>query len=193
MFFVRLFVCLLFVLFCSFIYLFTFLSQVFSIVLREVLRRHETDCMMSGAEPVDKPSTSTEFIIIIINNSIIIISSSSSSDPLAARIVWAPQMILQPVCSIFLCSPQPSGTWRSRGRSIPWCCLPTSSAVCSVFFSLSQCLARWFWPDLMNGKHDHTTKFASLYDRQTVFVWSNCLLDLSMDFLVGNMVFVRDV
>ena len=22
---------------------------------------------------------------------------------------------------------------------------------------LSLCLARWFWPDLMNGKHDHTT------------------------------------
>ena len=26
-----------------------------------------------------------------------------------------------------------------------------------VFFPLSLCLARWFWPDLMNGKHDHTT------------------------------------
>ena len=22
---------------------------------------------------------------------------------------------------------------------------------------LSLCLARWFWPDLMNGRHDHTT------------------------------------
>ena len=22
---------------------------------------------------------------------------------------------------------------------------------------LSLCLAQWFWPDLMNGKHDHTT------------------------------------
>ena len=29
-------------------------------------------------------------------------------------------------------------------------CLP-------VFFPLSLCLARWFWPDLMNGKYDHTT------------------------------------
>ena len=34
-------------------------------------------------------------------------------------------------------------------------------------------------------------QFASLYDRQ--IVWSNCLLDLGMDFLVGNMVFVLDV
>ena len=33
-------------------------------------------------------------------------------------------------------------------------------------------------------------KFASLYDRQEVLVWSNCLLDLSTDLLVGNMVFV---
>ena len=29
-------------------------------------------------------------------------------------------------------------------------CLP-------CLFPLSLCLARWFWPDLMNGKHDHTT------------------------------------
>ena len=33
-------------------------------------------------------------------------------------------------------------------------------------------------------------QFASLYDRQEVFVWSNYLLDVGMDFLVGNMVFV---
>ena len=36
-------------------------------------------------------------------------------------------------------------------------CLPTSSSVCLVFFPLSLCLARRFWPDLMNGRHDHTT------------------------------------
>ena len=35
-----------------------------------------------------------------------------------------------------------------------------------------------------------TLQFASLYDRQEVFVWSDCLLDLGADFLVGNMVFV---
>ena len=35
--------------------------------------------------------------------------------------------------------------------------LLSSSSVCLVFFTLSLCLARWFWPDLMNGRHDHTT------------------------------------
>ena len=35
-------------------------------------------------------------------------------------------------------------------------------------------------------------QFASLYNGQEVCMWSNCLLDLGTDFLVGNMVFVRD-
>ena len=35
-------------------------------------------------------------------------------------------------------------------------------------------------------------QFASLYDRQEVFVWSNCLLDLGTDYLVHKMVFVLD-
>ena len=34
---------------------------------------------------------------------------------------------------------------------------------------------------------------ASLYVGQKVFVWSDCLLDLSTDFLFGNMVFLWDV
>ena len=29
--------------------------------------------------------------------------------------------------------------WRTPGLSIPWCCLPTSSPVCVVFFPLSLC------------------------------------------------------
>ena len=33
-------------------------------------------------------------------------------------------------------------------------------------------------------------QFASLYDGQWVFVWSDCLLDYGTDFLVGSMVFV---
>ena len=33
-------------------------------------------------------------------------------------------------------------------------------------------------------------QFASLYDGQEVFMWSNCLLDLGTDFPGGNMVFV---
>ena len=57
----------------------------------------------------------------------------------------------------FPCSLLPSGTCRTPGLSIPGCCLPTSSFVRLVFFSLLLCLARWFWPDLMNRKPDHTT------------------------------------
>ena len=34
-------------------------------------------------------------------------------------------------------------------------------------------------------------QFASLYGGQEVIVWSDCLLDLGTDFLVGDMVFVR--
>ena len=48
-------------------------------------------------------------------------------------------------------------SWRTPGLSTPWCCLLTSSSVCPVFFPPSLCLAQWFWPDLMNGRHDHTT------------------------------------
>ena len=35
-------------------------------------------------------------------------------------------------------------------------------------------------------------QFASLYDRQEVFVWSDCLLDLGTDFLFGKTVSVGD-
>ena len=35
-------------------------------------------------------------------------------------------------------------------------------------------------------------QFASLYDGQEVFVWSDCLLDLGTDFLVGIKAFGRD-
>ena len=33
-------------------------------------------------------------------------------------------------------------------------------------------------------------RFVSLYDDQEVFMWSDCLLDLGTDFLVGNKFFV---
>ena len=36
-------------------------------------------------------------------------------------------------------------------------------------------------------------QFSSLYEGQEVFVWSDCLLDLGTDFLVGSMAFVLDV
>ena len=70
---------------------------------------------------------------------------------LIAKVVGAPQMTSQPVSSIFLCSPLPSGL------SIPWCCLPTSFSVSLVFFPPFLYPTRWFWSDLMNGRHVHTT------------------------------------
>ena len=85
-------------------------------------------------------------IIIII---IIIIYS------LTARIIGAPQMISQPVSSIFPCSPLPSVTWRTPGLSIPWCCFPTSSSVCLLPPFTVPC--KMFWSDLMNGRHNHAT------------------------------------
>ena len=74
-----------------------------------------------------------------------------------ATAIGAPQMTSQPVSSILLRSPLPSGTWRTPGLSISWYYLPTSSSACPVFFPPFLCLARLFWPDLMNGRHVHAT------------------------------------
>ena len=47
--------------------------------------------------------------------------------------------------------------------------------------------ARWFWPNLMNGRHVHTTAVCvSNYGGQEVSVWSDCLVDLGTDILVGT-------
>ena len=75
--------------------------------------------------------------------------------PLTARVVGAPQVISQTVSSIFPYFPLPFGTCRTPGLSIPEYCL--SISVCLVFFPLSLCLARSYWPDLMNGRHVDTT------------------------------------
>ena len=104
-----------------------------------------------------KPTTTNRIKVVTMLSFVIIIIIIIIINPLIARVVGAPQMILQPVFSIFPCSPLSSETWRTPGLSIPCCCLPTSSSVRLVFFPLSLCLARWFWPDLMNGRHDHTT------------------------------------
>ena len=58
----------------------------------------------------DTQVKSTSFIIIII-----IINIS----PLTARVVGAPQIILQPISSIFPCSPLPFGTWQTPSLPIP--------------------------------------------------------------------------
>ena len=66
-------------------------------------------------------------------------------------------MISQPASSNFPCFPLPSGTPRTLGLSILYCCLPTPSSVCLVFFLHSLCLAIWFWSYLINGGHVHIT------------------------------------
>ena len=116
---------------------------------------------------------SIHIIIIIINS-------------FTARVVGAPQMTLQPVFSIFPRSPLPSGTCRTPGLSIPWCCLPTSSSVCLVFFPLSLCLAIWFWPDLMNEKHDHTTANAAV-----VYTFLESISGLEPSSVIGEPMYLK--
>ena len=92
----------------------------------------------------------------------------------------------------FPCSPLPCGTWRTPGLSIPWYCLPASFSVCLVFFSLSLCLARLFWPDLMNGRHVHTTAVCVSLRWSEDFRVVRFPLDLGTDYLGCNIVFVWD-
>ena len=110
-------------------------------------------------------------ITIFLPSQIIIIITN----PLTTRAVGTPQMISQPLSSIFPCSPLSSGTWWTPGLSIPRCCPPTSS-VCRVFFPHSLCVARWFWTVLMNGRHDHTilkqSKTKSIHSAICHLIWS---------------------
>ena len=82
--------------------------------------------------------------------------------PLTARFVEAPQMLSS---HLFLC-------------------------LTSLLLPFTV-LCKMVWPDLMNGTYVYATALCVFFfDGQEVFVWSNCLLDLGADFLVGNMVFV---
>ena len=104
------------------------------------------------------------------------------------EVVGAPHMISQLVSSIFLCSPLPSGTWRIQACPFPNVVFPPLplSALSSSYFhcALQDGFGQTWW----TGDLTIPLQFASLYNGQ-VFVWSNCLLDLGTDFLVGNMVF----
>ena len=79
--------------------------------------------------------------------------------PLATDVVGASQMTSQLVSSIFLCSPLPLGLGKLQACPFLDVVFPPLFffLVCNVFFPLSLCLARWFWPDLTNGRHVHTT------------------------------------
>ena len=63
----------------------------------------------------------------------------------------------------------------------------TSFSVYLVFFPLSLCLARWFWPNWWTEDVSIPLQFASHYNSQEVFMQSNCLLNLGTDFLIGNL------
>ena len=65
--------------------------------------------------------------------------------------------------------------------------LPLSALSSSHFYcTLQDGFGQTWW----TGNMTIPLHFDSLYDRQEVFVWSDCLLDLGIDFLVGNMVCV---
>ena len=65
--------------------------------------------------------------------------------------------------------------------------LPLSALSSSPFHcALQDGFGQTWW----TGNMTIPLQFASLYACQEVFVWSNCLLHLGTDFLVGNMVFV---
>ena len=68
--------------------------------------------------------------------------------------------------------------------------LPSSALFSSPFHcALQDGFGQTWWTENMTIP----LQFASLHDRQEIFMWSNCLLDLGTDFLVGNMVLVWDV
>ena len=74
---------------------------------REEIKKATMQLKVDKSPGIDGiPAEVYQHIILIIN-------------PLTARVIGAPQMILQPVFSIFPCSPQPSGTCRTPGLSIP--------------------------------------------------------------------------
>ena len=105
-------------------------------------------------------------------------SPTTFTSPLTAGFVGAPQMTSQPVSSIFLCSPLPSGTWRTPGLSIP------KSSFSHLFLSalssspFHRALRDGFGQTWWTGDMSIPLQLASLYDGQEVFAWSDCLLDL---------------
>ena len=107
---------------CGFFYLFFFFSERFFFFFSFFFTRKWL-CVLVWIFLCRKFVRITTNVCVCLKLIIIIIN------PFTARVVGAPQMILQPVFSSFPCSPLPSGTCRTPGLSIPWCCLPTSSFV----------------------------------------------------------------
>ena len=108
--------------------------------------------------------------------------------PLSVRVVGALLMISQPVFSIFPVLHCTLGPAKLQACPFPDVVFPPLplSALSSPFYCALQ---DGFGPTWWMGNMTIPLQFASLYDRQEIFVLSNCLLDLGTDFLVGNMVF----
>ena len=112
---------------------------------------------------------------------------------LPARVVGAPQMMSQPVSSIFPVLHCPLGLAELQACPFPNVVsppLPLSALSSAPFLCALQDGSGQTW---WTGDMTIPLKFVSLYDGQEVFVWSDCLLDLGTDFLVGDMLFVWDV
>ena len=104
---------------------------------------------------------------------------------LNARVVWAPQMIRQPVSSILRCSPLgPAELQACPFPEVVFLPLPLSASSSSPFHcALQDGFGQTWW----TGGMSIPLQCAFLYGGQEVFVWSDCLLDLGTDFLVCKM------
>ena len=77
-------------------------------------------------------------------------------NPLMVRVAGAPLMISQPVSSILPVLRCPLGLHGLQACPFPVAVFP-HLILSALSSSPSLCLARLFWPDLMNRRRDHTT------------------------------------
>ena len=118
-------------------------------------------------------------------------SLSSLIYPLTARVVWAPWLRNQfsPFSPVLHC---PLGLGELQACPFPdvvFPPLPLSALSSSPFHCTLQDGPGLTW---WTGDMTIPLQFASLCNDQEVFVWSDCLLDLGTEFLVGNMIFAWD-
>ena len=77
--------------------------------------------------------------------------------PLPAKVVGAPQMISHQFPRLFPVLHCPLGLGELQACPFPGVVFPPHLLSALSFSPLSLYLARWPKPDLMNGRHDHTT------------------------------------